>query len=76
MLEDPDELISLRRASELAGLTLGTVRSQASSGKLRTRAIGHERLTTRLWLHEYLPAADGCDKGTWKPLPIDYVVPC
>ena len=75
MLEQPDELISLRRAAELAGITLGTVRSQASAGKLRTRAVGHERLTTRLWLHEYLMVADERDKGTRKPLPEGYVAP-
>jgi hypothetical protein len=72
MIEGPDELISLRRAAELAGLTLGTMRSQASAGKLRTRTIGHERLTTLTWLNDYLNEADDNDKGTRKPRPDAY----
>jgi hypothetical protein len=75
MLEQPDEYISLRRAAELSGLGLGTIRAQASAGKLRTHAVGYERLTTRRWLHEYLMEASKRDKGRRLPLPADYQAP-
>ena len=75
-LEDPDEMISLRRAGDLSGVSPGTLRNQAIAGKLQTRKLGPRMLvTTRRWLHAYLLAASGRDKGSRLPLPQGYRVP-
>ena len=75
-LEGPDEIISLRRAGELSGVSPGTLRNQAIAGKLQTRKLGARMLvTTRRWLHAYLLAASDNDKGSRLPLPNGYQPP-
>lgn len=75
-LEGPDELISLRRASELSGVSPATLRHQALANKLQTKKVGPRMLlTTRRWLHEYLMEAAERDKGRRLPLPADYQAP-
>jgi hypothetical protein len=74
-LEGPDDLITLRRAAALGGLAKSTISVQTYAGKLRMVRRDHLRLTTRRWLHEYLTAASGRDRGHRKPLPADYVAP-
>jgi hypothetical protein len=73
-LEDPMELISLKRAGEISGLSPGTLNVQARNGRLKTVKPAHDWLTTRVWLHEYLMAREGRQGGR-KPLPPDYVAP-
>ena len=74
-MEAPDDLISLPRAAEIAGLSVHTVRAQARARRLQVRRVGHERLTTRRWLHEYLIRASENDRGTRAPLPEGYLPP-
>ncbi len=74
-MEDPDEFVGLPRAAEISGLSVHTLRGQVRMGKLKIQRFGHERLTTRRWLHEYLMGADERDKGRRKPLPEGYVAP-
>jgi hypothetical protein len=75
-LEGPDELITLRRAGELSGVSQDTLRHQSIAGKLHTRKVGTRMLmTTRRWLHTYLREASERDKGRRKPLPDGYVPP-
>jgi hypothetical protein len=73
-LEDADTPITLHRAAELAGLSVGTLREQTRRGKLVTLRYGHERLTTRRLLHEYLLSRED-GRGHTKPLPPDYQAP-
>jgi hypothetical protein len=73
-LEGPDDLIPLRRATEIAGLAKASLAGHALLGRLRTIRDGHHRhLTTRRWLHEYLMSRDPLSGR--KPLPPDYVAP-
>ena len=65
----------MRRASEISGVSVGTLRNQALAGKLRTVKPGHDQFTTRRWLHEYLLQASERDKGSRRPLPEDYQAP-
>ena len=76
-LEPSDTYITLARAAQLSGLAAGTLRvlSNPRDGKeprLRTVRLGHDRLTTRRWLHEYLMGRDGRNQQA-APLPPDYV---
>jgi hypothetical protein len=74
-LEEPTQLITLRRASELSGVAATTLANQARSGKLRTVKVSERmRMTTRVWLHAYLLARDQ-HRGRPTPLPPDYVPP-
>ena len=73
-LEGPDDLITLHRAAEFSGLSVNTVRTQIRKGRLQVKRIGHERLTTRRWLHDYLMERDDTFKQS-APLPPGYVVP-
>jgi hypothetical protein len=68
------DLISIKRAAELAGLAPNTLRIQARAGRLRTVKPAHDLLTTRMWLHEYLRGREG-RQGGHRPLPPDYVTP-
>lgn len=74
-LEGPDDYISIRRASELGGVSAGTLRNQALAGKLATTKLAHDLLTTRRWLHAYLMAASARDTGRRLPLPEGYEPP-
>jgi hypothetical protein len=78
-LEAPDTYISLSRAAQLSGLSAGTLRvlSHSRNGKdpkLQTVRLGHDRLTTRRWLHHYLSARDERFRQTTL-LPPEYVAP-
>jgi hypothetical protein len=74
-LEEPAQLITLQRASELSGVAAATLANQARSGKLRTvKVTARMRMTTRVWLHQYLMARDP-RRGRPAPLPPDYVPP-
>ena len=75
LLEAPDQPITLQRAADLAGLNIGTLREQARRGKLGIVRFGHERLTTRRLLHEYLTHRDDRRGGQPLPLPAEYVAP-
>ena len=75
VLEGADEHITLKRASDLSGLSTETLRVQANAGKLRTVKLGRDHLTTRRWLHHYLTEASERDKGNRKPLPEGYAAP-
>jgi hypothetical protein len=72
-LEGPDELIPLRRATEIAGLAEPSLRGHALLGRLQTIRDGRRHLTTRRWLHEYLMSRNPTSGR--KPLPADYVAP-
>jgi hypothetical protein len=74
-LEGPDEWITITRAARISGLAKSTLSHQAVAGKLQSRLSGHNRLTTRRWLHQYLMDASERDKGKRKPLPPGYVAP-
>jgi hypothetical protein len=74
-VEPADQPISFRRTAELAGLSYETLAVQASRGKLATIRYGHERLTTRRLLHNYLMNRDGTLGGQPVPLPADYQTP-
>jgi hypothetical protein len=72
-LEDPMELISLKRAAQISGVSSITLRLQARNGRLRTVQPARDLLTTRTWLHEYLMSRTPASGR--KPLPPDYVAP-
>jgi hypothetical protein len=75
-LEGPDEYITLARAAQIAGLAPTTLRNQALAGWLRTVRPGHDRLTTRRWLHAYLRTRGTHHRGaTPKALPDAYIAP-
>ena len=79
MLEPPDQYIALTRAAALCGLSAGTLRVLANPRgdalpRLRTVRLGHDRLTTRRWLHEYLMGRDETNTHA-APLPEGYVPP-
>ena len=74
-LEPPDELITLQRAAELSGVSVGTLRIQARAGKLAAKQLAYTWFTTRRWLHAYLLEASQRDKGSRLPLPESYVPP-
>ena len=48
------ELISLREAAEYAGLTKETLRNYVRRGRLRSRKLGSQWVTTRVAVDEYL----------------------
>jgi excisionase family DNA binding protein len=48
------ELISLRQAAEYAGLTKETLRNYVRRGRLRSRKLGSQWVTTRAAVDEYL----------------------
>jgi hypothetical protein len=50
------------------------LRNQVQNKKLHAVKLGHDWLTTRAWLHEYLMAREG-HQGPRKPLPPHYVAP-
>ena len=74
-MEDTDTPIPLVRAAEIAGLTVATLREQARRGKLQVLRYGHERLTTRRLLDQYLRSRDASRGGQPAPLPAGYVPP-
>ena len=67
------ELITLKRAGEIAGISPKTLRSVAGKGKLRVKKEGRDNFTTRLWLHQYLMSRS--TRGHTAPLPPGYVPP-
>jgi hypothetical protein len=69
-LEAPDTPISMRRAGELAGLDPATLKQAAQGGRLAATKPGHDWLTTRRQLDEYLRARR---KSNAAPLPNNYV---
>jgi excisionase family DNA binding protein len=73
-MEEPMELITIKRAAEISGISPNTLRQQVRKERLRTVKPGHDLLTTRTWLHEYLTSRDATF-GKVKPLPPDYVAP-
>ena len=78
-IEPPGEYITLARAAQIAGLSPETLRKQArrrgdAPPRLRTVRLGHDRLTTRRWLHEYLLGRDETNTHA-APLPVGYVPP-
>jgi predicted HTH domain antitoxin len=73
-LEAPDDPISLTRAAELAGLSPNTIRAQVRKGRLQILRYGHERLTTRRLLHQYLTERTDAFKQA-AALPEGYVPP-
>ena len=78
-LEQPDQYISLARAAALCGLSAGTLRVLAnprgdSPPRLRTVRLGHDRLTTRRWLHDYLTGRNETNTHA-APLPPGYQAP-
>jgi hypothetical protein len=73
-IEPPDQPITLERAAEIAGLSAKTLDAQVRRGKLRVIRYGHERLTTRRLLHDYLMAREE-GRGHRAPLPADYQAP-
>jgi hypothetical protein len=75
LLELPDQPITLQRAADLSGLNVGTLRVQVRRGKLKIVRFGHERLTTRRLLHDYLISRNGSRGGQPTALPADYVPP-
>jgi len=66
--------ITLARASEISGVAATTLSNQARAGKLQTKLLGRTRITTRVWLHEYLVARDA-HQGPRKALPESYQDP-
>jgi hypothetical protein len=73
-LEGPMELITLKRAGEISGISPGTLRNVARKGKLRVRKEGRDNFTTRFWLHQYMMSRSTAH-GKANPLPPGYVVP-
>jgi excisionase family DNA binding protein len=72
-LEPPDQLISLRRAAKLGGLTAHTLLQQVRRKRLWAIRPGREYRTTRTALHRYLISRG--PQGRTSPLPSDYVAP-
>jgi hypothetical protein len=72
-LEGPDDMITLKRASEINGVARSVRSMHAHAGCLQMVQVGWHRFTTRRNLHRYLMARPR-DKRA-KPLPADYVVP-
>jgi hypothetical protein len=68
------ELITLKRAAEIADLSPGTLRNVVKNKRLRVRKEGRDNFTTRFWLHQYLMSRNTVH-GHTKPLPPGYVVP-
>jgi hypothetical protein len=68
------QYITLSRAGELSGIAAATLGNQARAGKLQTILLGHTRVTTRRWLHDYLTSRDQ-HQGPRKPLPEGYQAP-
>jgi excisionase family DNA binding protein len=71
-MEGADDQITLKRAAEIAGLSVETLKPAAKEGRLQAVMPGNEYLTTRRWLHRYLA---GRKRGVVKPLPAGYVTP-
>ena len=74
-VEAPDEWITLQRAAEISGVSVGTLRIQARAGKLAAKRIAYTWFTTRRDLHTYLVEASKRDKGARLPLPPNYLAP-
>lgn len=73
-LEGADQLITLARAAEIAGLVPASLRQRAIAGRLRTVRPARDSFTTRRWLHEYLTSRTGRpDRAA--PLPPTYLAP-
>lgn len=58
-----DEFVDLRRASELAGITPVTLRTQAEKGRLWAIRLGGQWVTTRERLQQYLDSRARNVKG-------------
>ncbi len=71
-LEGPNELITLKRAAELAGLTADTLKVAARQGRLAATRPARDWFTTRRKLHRYLMHRS---RGVIAPLPTDYQAP-
>jgi hypothetical protein len=71
-LEEPDRLITIARAAEIAGLTPRTLRDAAKEGRLQARNLGPDWVTTRRHLHTYLTDRR---RAACKPLPEGYQAP-
>jgi hypothetical protein len=69
-----DQFISIARAAQLSDVSPHTLRNQARAGKLRTQKLGHDLVTNRRWLHEYLVSRNA-QRGRTKALPADYQAP-
>jgi excisionase family DNA binding protein len=67
--------ITLQRAAKIAGLSQSTLKNQIHNKRLQAVRLGHNWLTTRRWLHEYLMEASQRDRGRRLPLPADYQAP-
>lgn len=76
-LEGPDDLISLGRAADIAGLPVGGVRTGAHRGHLAVERHGRDLQTTRRWLHRYIWYRGGLYRagGAKRALPADYQTP-
>jgi hypothetical protein len=72
-LEGPDEHITLRRATQMSGLSRDTLSHAGHAGRLQMVQVGWHRYTTRRWLHAYLMSRN--PESGRKPLPADYVAP-
>jgi hypothetical protein len=72
-LEDPDDLMPLPRAAEIAGLATTSLHGPAYEGRLRTLRDGRRYRTSRRWLHEYLMSRNPVSGR--KELPPGYVAP-
>jgi hypothetical protein len=71
-LEGPDDQITLKRAAEVAGLSIETLQHAARDGRLQAERPARDWFTTRRHLHRYLA---GRKRGPVAPLPADYVTP-
>jgi hypothetical protein len=71
-LEAPDALITLKRAAELAGLNMATLRQAALARRLEADRPARDWFTTRRKLHRYLV---GRSRGRIPPLPEGYQAP-
>lgn len=76
-LPDPDELITIAEAARLSGLSAGTLRNKAGSGRLQVQQVTPRlNMTTRRWLNAYLQGRGQGRMGRPpKPLPAGYQPP-
>ncbi len=59
--------ISIQSAADIAGTSASALHAAARKGKLITRVFGaHGRVTTRVWLDEYLASAKPRGKARGK----------
>jgi excisionase family DNA binding protein len=61
--------ITLRQAAELAGLSPSTLKNQVRNGRLRAVKPGHDLLTTRAWLQDYLTGRSKAGGAHRRPRP-------